>query len=64
MTELETQLADGLKRLSAQYEREQKQQRERIEHLQQQVQTLSAQVERLSEQHQKVIDALDEDYSA
>lgn len=50
MTELERQLADGLKRLSAQYEQEQKQQREQIERL-------SLQVQRLSEQQTQLLEA-------
>ena len=52
MTEIERELTAALRALSAQYEREQKQQAERIEGLQQQVGRLEAAVTRLTEQYE------------
>ena len=52
MTEIEQELTGALRALSAQYEREQKQQAERIEGLQQQVGRLEAAVTRLTEQYE------------
>ncbi len=47
MTELEKQLADGLQRLSAQYEQDMKRLEAQNSHLQRQVQTLAGQVSSL-----------------
>ena len=47
MTEIERELTAALRALSAQYEREQKQQAERTGALQEQVESLQQQVERL-----------------
>ena len=52
MTEIERELTAALRALSAQYEREQKQQAERIEGLQQQVRRLEDAVTRLTEQYE------------
>ena len=52
MTEIERELTAALRALSAQYERGQKQQAERIEGLQQQVGRLEAAVTRLTEQYE------------
>ena len=51
MTELERQLTAALKRLSAQYETEQRRQSEQVEALQGQVERLSEQVTRLTESY-------------
>ena len=50
MTELEQQLTRGLKRLSAQYETEQRRHSEQVEALRRQVETLERRVERLNGQ--------------
>ena len=49
MTELERQLTAGLKRLSAQYETEQRRQSEQVEALQKQVERLEGRMTRLAE---------------
>ncbi|MCY4507328.1 MAG: hypothetical protein OXG35_10250 [Acidobacteria bacterium] len=58
MTEIERQLTAALRALSAQYEREQKQQAERIEGLQQQVSRLEEAVKRLSAQYERLVETL------
>ena len=49
MTALEEQLTRALRRLSAQYETEQRRQSEQVEALQKQIERLDAQVTRLAE---------------
>ncbi len=56
MTELERQLTEALKRLSAQYETERRRQSEQVEALRQRVEQLSAENEAL----QRQIERLDE----
>jgi len=62
MTELEKQLAEALSELSAQYEREQKQQAERIEALSEQIERLEGQVTVLAEDYRKIAKALRESW--
>ena len=49
MTELERQLTAGLKRLSAQYEREQRRQSDQVEALQRQVERMEERMTRLAD---------------
>ena len=58
MTELERQLTKALKELSAQYEREQKQQAGRVEDLRQQVEQLGRQVQRLARDYRELAGTL------
>ncbi len=51
MTELERHLTAALKRLSAQYETEQRRQSEQVEALQRQVERLSGQVTRVTQDY-------------
>jgi len=54
MTELERQLTKALRELSGQYEREQKQQAERVEDLRRQVELLAGQVQLLARDYRKL----------
>ena len=58
MTELEQQLTKALRELSAQYEREQKHQAERVETLRKQVQRLEGQVALLAKDYKNLAAAL------
>ena len=52
MTELERQLTAGLKRLFAQYEREQRRQSKQVEALQRQVERLEGRMTRVAEYYE------------
>jgi len=58
MTELERQLTKALGELSAQYEREQKQQAERVEDLRRQVEQLGRQVKLLARDYRDLAGTL------
>ena len=58
MTELERQLTKALRELSGQYEREQKQQAERVEDLRRQVELLAGQVQLLARDYRKLAGTL------
>lgn len=58
MTELERQLTKALRELSGQYEREQKQQAERVEDLRRQVEQLGRQVQLLARDYKQLAGTL------